>query len=70
MDQDTPASQFKEPGLKRKVSIENKLLSRMKRQKWDDDYYVWIFFIPEVNNRATSRLLNACFAILNIVTSV
>jgi len=28
------------------------------------------FFIPEVKNRSMSRLLNACFAILSIASSV
>jgi len=37
--------------------------SKIKRRKWDDDY-VCFFFMPEVKNRAMSRLLNACFAIL------
>jgi len=41
--QDTPASQFKEPGLKRKVSVQNKLPSKIKRRKWDDDYIRHVF---------------------------
>jgi len=41
------ASQFKELGLKRKVSFENKLSSKIKKRKWDDEYIKYGFFIPE-----------------------
>ena len=54
------------PDLKRKVFDENKFPSKITRRKWDDEYIRHGFFLPEVKNRATSRLPNACFAILNI----
>jgi len=57
IDQDTPAlsaSQFKEPGLKRNVDVENKFASKIERWKWDDDYIKYGFFIPKVKNRAMS----------------
>ena len=42
INQDTPASsalQFEEPGLKRNISIKNKLSSsKIKRRRWNDDY--------------------------------
>jgi len=71
IDQDTQASsatQFKKRGLKRKVSVENKFPSKIERCYWDDVYIKYGLFLPrpEVKNRVMSRLLNACFAILNI----
>jgi len=33
IDQDTPASQFKETGLKKNVSVESKFASKIKRRK-------------------------------------
>jgi len=44
------ASQFKEPGLKKNVSVYSKLASKIKMQKRDDDYIKYEFFIPEVKN--------------------
>jgi len=49
IDQETPtssASQFKEPGLYRKVTNENMFPSNFKRRKWDDDYIQYGFFLP------------------------
>ena len=43
--------------------------SKIKTWKRNDDYIKCFFFFPEVKNHAISRLLNACFAILNIATS-
>jgi len=63
------ASQFKEPGLKKNVSVYSKLASKIKMQKRDDDYIKYEFFIPEVKNWAMSHLLNGCFAVLNMATS-
>jgi len=73
IDQDvqvSSASQFKKQVWKAYVSVENMLPSKIKRRKWYDDYVKYVFFfIPEVKNRTVSRLLNACFAIINRATS-
>jgi len=48
IDQDAPASSASqlEPGLKRNVSVKNKLPSKSKRRKWDDDYIKHEVFRP------------------------
>jgi len=37
------ASQFKEPGLKKNVGVENKLASKIKKRKRDYDYIKYGF---------------------------
>jgi len=49
IDQDTrasSASRFKEQGMNRKPSVQNKFPSKIKRWKWDDDYIRYEFFLP------------------------
>jgi len=72
IDQDTPASspsQFEEPGLKMKVSVENKTSSKINGGSGMMIILSMDFFLPKVKNRAMRRLLKACFAILNMATS-
>ena len=47
IDQDTPASQFKDPGLKNNVSVENNFASKILDS---------VFFIPQVKNWAISSM--------------
>jgi len=51
---------LKKTQVEKKVSAENKLLAKIKRRSGMMIRLSMGFFIPEVTNRAMSRLLNAC----------
>jgi len=69
IDHDMPASQFKESGLKRKVSVKNSSLKKLKSESARMIISV-DFFFPKVKNHVMSCMLNARFEMFNIAISV